>query len=142
MVRSGFREYEEGKLRCPACCRQENATFSPYIHRTWDPPFWPSLYYVLRSSKFRGHGKEEEDMQRAGLFLRRIPFRFLFDLSCHMTFEALFIPTAEKVAAHLFRRLALCLGHRQEDEHGRAHRQGREEEVKAWKMDSTLANDS
>ena len=50
----------------------------------------------------------------------------------HMTFKALFIPTAEKVPAHLFRRLALRLGHRQENEHGRAHRQGREEEVEAW----------
>ena len=57
-----------------------------------------------------------------------------------MTFlKALVIPTAaEKVAAHLFRRLALRLGHRQEDEHGRAHRQRREEEVEACKMDSTL----
>ena len=61
-----------------------------------------------------------------------------------MTFlRALVIPTAEKVPAHLFRRLALRLGHRQEDEHGRAHRQGREEEVKAWKkMDSKSAYDS
>ena len=24
MVRSGFREYEEEKLRFPACCRQKN----------------------------------------------------------------------------------------------------------------------
>ena len=83
-------------------------------------------------------------MQRAGLFLLMIHFDFYLTChtSCHMTFETLFIPTTEKVAAHVFRRLALCLGHRQEDEHGRAHRQGREEEVKAWKMDSTLANDS
>ena len=69
-------------------------------------------------------------------------FRLIIFVLIHTTFEALFIPTAEKVAAHLFRRLALRLGHRQEDEHGRAHRQGREEEVKAWKMDSTLAYES
>ena len=32
MLRSGFREYEEEKLRSAACCRQEYATFSPHIH--------------------------------------------------------------------------------------------------------------
>ena len=25
-------------------CRQENATYSPYFHTTWDPPFRDSLY--------------------------------------------------------------------------------------------------
>ena len=35
MVRSGFREYEEEKLRSPACCRQEKTTFSPLILGTW-----------------------------------------------------------------------------------------------------------
>ena len=30
MVRSGFREYEEEKLRSPACCRPENAIFTSY----------------------------------------------------------------------------------------------------------------
>ena len=103
----------------PAACRK-----TQLFHLIFTEPAIP----VLRS-KFRAHGKEEEDMQRAGLFLLMIPF--LYDLSCHMTFKALFIPTAERVAAHLFRRLARCLGHRQEDEHGRAHRQGRKEEVKA-----------
>ena len=38
MVRSRFREYEEEKLRSPACCRQENATFSPHIHGTQSAP--------------------------------------------------------------------------------------------------------
>ena len=30
MVRSGFREYEGEKLRSPACCRQENTTYSSH----------------------------------------------------------------------------------------------------------------
>ena len=40
MVDPRFREYEEEKLRSPACCIQDNATFSPPIHRTWGPPFY------------------------------------------------------------------------------------------------------
>ena len=39
-----FRENEVKKLRFPAYCRQENATFSPHIHRTWEPYFSPPLY--------------------------------------------------------------------------------------------------
>ena len=38
VVRSGFRKYEEDKLRSPACCRQENATFSPHIYGTRSTP--------------------------------------------------------------------------------------------------------
>ena len=34
MARSGIREYEEEKLCFPACCRQDNATYSPHIHQT------------------------------------------------------------------------------------------------------------
>ena len=34
LLRSGFREYEEEKLRFPACCRQDNATYSPHIHQS------------------------------------------------------------------------------------------------------------
>ena len=43
-VRSRFCEYEVKKLRSLACSRQENAVFSPYIHRTWEAYFSPSLY--------------------------------------------------------------------------------------------------
>ena len=39
-----FCEYEVKKLRSSACCRQENAIFSPHIHRTWYAYFSPFLY--------------------------------------------------------------------------------------------------
>ena len=48
-----FREYEVKKLRFPACCRQENTIFPPHIHRTWGPPFSPSLY-LIKMEKSRG----------------------------------------------------------------------------------------
>ena len=39
-----FSEYEKNKLRSPACSSQENATFSPHLHKTWGPPYSASLY--------------------------------------------------------------------------------------------------
>ena len=51
-----FREYEVKKLCSSACCRQENASFSPHIHRTWGPPFSPSLY-TTESSEGRMKGR-------------------------------------------------------------------------------------
>ena len=32
MLHPRFCEYEEEKLRSPACCRQEKATYEPYFH--------------------------------------------------------------------------------------------------------------
>ena len=40
-----FREYEVKKLRFSACSSQENTTFSPPIHRTWEAYFGPSLQH-------------------------------------------------------------------------------------------------
>ena len=37
-------ECEVKQLRSSACCRQENAIFSPHIHRTWEAYFSPSLF--------------------------------------------------------------------------------------------------
>ena len=31
-------------MRSSVCCRQENATFSPHFHGTWEAYFSPSLY--------------------------------------------------------------------------------------------------
>ena len=54
MVRSGFREYEEEKLHFPACCRQENATFSPHIHGTHGTIKSIPVYFyrISRSNKY------------------------------------------------------------------------------------------
>ena len=41
------------KLRSFACSRQENAIFSPHIHRTWETCFSPSLYRI-RLTRARG----------------------------------------------------------------------------------------
>ena len=38
-----FCEYEVKKLRYPTCSRQENAIFSPHIHRTWE------AYFIVNS---------------------------------------------------------------------------------------------
>ena len=38
-----FREYEEKKLRSPACSRKENVIFSPHIHGTWGLYFSQAL---------------------------------------------------------------------------------------------------
>ena len=44
-----FRDFEEEKLRSPACSRLENAIFSPHFHRTWEPYFSPPLYMENRN---------------------------------------------------------------------------------------------
>ena len=41
-----FHEYEDKSLRSSSS-RQENAAFSYFTHRTWGPPFRPSLYEYL-----------------------------------------------------------------------------------------------
>ena len=64
-----FCEFEEEKLRSPACCRQENATFSHHIHRTWGPPFSPSLYldifgvvcFLVRPARVTKHGNKQRN---------------------------------------------------------------------------------
>ena len=37
-----------GKIAFPACCTEENATFSPHIHRTWEH----NLKFGLNSQDF------------------------------------------------------------------------------------------
>ena len=39
-VRSGFCQYEEERLRSPACSRQQNAIFPPHFHGTWSAPLY------------------------------------------------------------------------------------------------------
>ena len=65
MVRSGFREYEEEKLRSPAWYRQENANFSPHIHGTWEANFCPSLYTATDASRHERRRQDEITARRA-----------------------------------------------------------------------------
>ena len=46
-ILSRFCEYEVKNLHSPACSRQEDATSSLHIHRTWEAYFSPSLYLVI-----------------------------------------------------------------------------------------------
>ena len=45
------KKYESKKLCSPACSRQENAIFSPHIHRTWEAYFCRSLYFSIHAWK-------------------------------------------------------------------------------------------
>ena len=78
MVCSRLHEYEEETLRSPPCCRQENATFSPHIHRIWGPPFRPSLYIRLRERYFQG----PSPFVNLGGALTSSPLRLLREMPC------------------------------------------------------------
>ena len=55
LLRSGFREYEEEKLRFPACCRQKNAIFyliftEPRAHHKvhlYSLAFYPYMFAAM-----------------------------------------------------------------------------------------------
>ena len=68
-----FCENDMKKLRSPACCRQENATFSPHIHRTWEAYFCRSL--SVHSIKGQGQKADIIWLPALTQFVEEVHFR-------------------------------------------------------------------
>ena len=68
-LRPGLVNMRRKKLRSPACCRQENAIFSPHVHQTWPKPFSGALYTSAhpgaRPRRLAAHGQAAGVPRRA-----------------------------------------------------------------------------
>ena len=70
MVRFGFREFEEEKLRSAACCRQENASLSPHkVHPVytiyWSPGHGADKLKNPHFAVVSVNGRPEKSAERA-----------------------------------------------------------------------------